>query len=81
MWYYASMNKLVETLLERVADWPQEAQAEVVKSIVDIETKHFGLYKLSEEERTAIEQALHEMHEGKFATDEEVAAVFNRYRS
>jgi hypothetical protein len=75
------MNKLVETLIERVADWPQEAQAEVVKSIVDIETKHFGVYKLSPEERTAIEEALEEMRQGKFATDEEVAAVFNRYRS
>jgi hypothetical protein len=75
------MNKLVETLIERVADWPQDAQAEVVKSIVDIETKHFGLYKLSAEERAAIEEALEEMRQGKFATDEEVAAVFNRYRS
>ena len=75
------MNKLVETLLERVADWPQEAQAELVKSIVDIETKHFGIYKLSPEEHEAIEQALEEMRQGKFATDEDVAAVFNRYGS
>jgi hypothetical protein len=75
------MNKLVETLIERVADWPQDAQAEVVKSIVDIEAKHFGVYKLSTEERTAIEEALAEMRQGKFASDEEVAAVFNRYRS
>ena len=74
------MNKLVETLIERVADWPQHVQAEVVQSIVDIETKHFGVYKLSPEERTAIEEALEEMRQGKFATDEEVAAVFNRYR-
>jgi predicted transcriptional regulator len=74
------MNKLVETLIERVADWPQDVQAEVVQSIVDIETKHFGVYKLSPEERTAIEEALEEMRQGKFATDEEVAAVFNRYR-
>ena len=75
------MNKVVETLLERVADWPEEAQAELVKSIVDIETKHFGVYKLSPEEREAIEQALKEMRQGKFATDEQVAAVFDRYRS
>jgi predicted transcriptional regulator len=74
------MNKLVETLIERVADWPQDVQAEVVQSIVDIETKHLGVYKLSPEERTAIEEALEEMRQGKFATDEEVAAVFNRYR-
>jgi hypothetical protein len=75
------MTDLIRTLLEQVADWPKEAQAEVIKSIVDIETKHFGVYKLSPKERTAIEEALEEMRHGKFATDEEVAAVFNRYRS
>jgi len=75
------MNKVVETLLERVADWPEEAQAELVKSIVDIETKHFGVYKVSSEERAAIERALEQMRQGKLASDEEVAAVFNRYRS
>jgi predicted transcriptional regulator len=75
------MNKMVETLLERIADWPEEAQAELVQSIVDIETKHLGVYKLNPDERAAIERGLEEMRQGKFASDEEVAAVFNRYRS
>ncbi|HUD88240.1 MAG TPA: hypothetical protein VMR17_17500 [Xanthobacteraceae bacterium] len=75
------MNKVVETLLERIADWPEEAQAELVESIVAIETKHFGVYKLSPEERTAIERGLEEMRQGKFASDEDVAALFDRYRS
>ncbi|MGA2894905.1 MAG: hypothetical protein ABSE22_18725 [Xanthobacteraceae bacterium] len=74
------MNKVVETLLEHVADWPEEAQAELVQSIVDIETKHFGVYKVGPEERIAIERALEEMRRGKLASDEEVAVVFNRYR-
>jgi predicted transcriptional regulator len=75
------MNKMVETLLERIADWPEEAQAELVQSIVDIETKHLGVYKPNPDERAAIERGLEEMRQGKFASDEEVAAVFNRYRS
>jgi predicted transcriptional regulator len=75
------MNKMVEALLERIADWPEEAQAELVQSIVDIETKHLGVYKLSPDERTAIERGLEEMRQGKFASDEQVAAVFNRYSS
>jgi hypothetical protein len=74
------MNKLVETLIERVAGWPQDAQAEVVESIVEIEAKRFGAYSLNAEERAAIEEALIEMRQGKFASDEEVAAVFSRYR-
>jgi predicted transcriptional regulator len=75
------MNKIVETLLERIAGWPEEAQAELVQSIMDIETKHLGVYKLNPDERAAIERGLEEMRQGKFASDEEVAAVFNRYRS
>ena len=75
------MNKMIETLLERIADWPEEAQAELVQSIVDIETKHLGVYKLDPDERAAIERGLEEMRRGKFASDEQVAAVFNRYRS
>jgi predicted transcriptional regulator len=74
------MNKVVETLLEHVADWPEEAQAELVRSIVDIETKHLGVYKLSPEERAAIERGLEEMRQGKYASDEEVEAMFKRYR-
>jgi hypothetical protein len=75
------MNKIVETLLERIADWPEEAQAELVQSIVDIETKHLGVYKLDPDERAAIERGLEEMRQSKFASDEQVAAVFNHYRS
>jgi hypothetical protein len=72
------MNKVVETLLERVANWPEEAQAELVKSIVDIETRHFGVYKLNDEERAAIKEALEEAERGEFVSDEVVAAFFKR---
>jgi predicted transcriptional regulator len=75
------MTDLIGTLLERVADWPKEAQAEVVKAIVDIETKYFGVYKLNAEERAAILAAKAQAERGEFANDEEVAALFNRYRS
>ena len=75
------MTDLIGTLLERVADWPKEAQAKVVKAIVDIETKYFGVYKLSAEERVAIVAAKAQAERGEFASDEEVAALFNRYRS
>jgi hypothetical protein len=75
------MVDLIETLLERITDWPKEAQAEVVKAIVDIETKYFGVYKLSAEERAAILAAKTQAERGEFASDEEVAALFNRYRS
>ncbi len=75
------MNKMLETLLERIDAWPEEAQEELIRSVIEIEAKHVGLHHLSEEERAAVRRGLEEMRQGRFATDEEVAAVFNRYRS
>ncbi len=69
----------LEILLERVATWPDEAQEELVRSLADIEHKHLGVYRLSEDERTAVRRGLQEIRQGKIATDDEVAAVFHRY--
>ncbi len=72
------MNKVVQKLLERVADWPEEAQAELIHSMVDIETKHFGVYRLSEEERAAVVEGLAQAEQGEFVPEEQVAAFFKR---
>ncbi len=69
-----------EILLERVSTWPEEAQEEFVRSIADIEERHLGPYRLSDDERIAVRPGLSEMRDGKLASDEAVAAVFNRYR-
>jgi predicted transcriptional regulator len=70
----------LEILLERVSTWPEAAQDEFVKSVADIESKHLGVYRLSDEERDAVRRGLADMREGRLASDAEVAAVFNRYR-
>jgi predicted transcriptional regulator len=64
-------------LLDRVSTWPEEAQAELVESILTIETRHFGVYRLSDDERAAVRRGLEEMRAGKFATEAEVAAVIS----
>jgi predicted transcriptional regulator len=45
------------------------------------ESNDSARYRLSDDERTAVRRGLAEMREGKLASDEAVAAVFNRYRS
>jgi predicted transcriptional regulator len=45
-----------------------------------MEAQDSDLYRLSEEERADIDQALEELARGEVATDEEVAAVFNIFR-
>ena len=71
----------LEILLERVSTWPEEAQEEFVRSVADIETRYLGSYKLSDAERSAVRRGLAEMRDGKLASDDAVAAVFNRYRA
>jgi predicted transcriptional regulator len=70
----------LEILLDRVSTWPEEAQEEFVRSVADIESKHLGVYRLSDEERNAVRRGLADMREGRLASDAEVAAVFSRYR-
>ena len=34
------MNKIVESIVDRIADWPEEAQDEVMQAVNEIEAKH-----------------------------------------
>jgi predicted transcriptional regulator len=69
----------LELLIERIASWPDEAQEEFVRSLADIERRHAGVYRLNEEERAAVRRGLADLKAGRLASDEAVAAVFNRY--
>jgi predicted transcriptional regulator len=66
-------------LLERVSTWPEEAQDELLKSMADIESRYDVVYRLTDEEREAVQRGLADMRAGRFATDEAVAALFSRY--
>ena len=66
--------------MERAASWPEEAQAELVRFMIDTEARHFGVYRLSDEERAAIRQGLDDAYAGRFVTDQQVADFFGRFR-
>lgn len=70
----------LEILLERISTWPEQAQEGFVRSVADIEERHLGPYGLSDDERNAVRRGLSDMRAGMLASDEAVAAVFNRYR-
>jgi predicted transcriptional regulator len=74
------MNKVVENILDRVAGWPEEAQAELMQAAVDIEAKHLGVYRLSDDERTAVKEGLAQAERGEFVADDVVAAYFDKHR-
>jgi predicted transcriptional regulator len=75
------MNKIAETILDRIADWPKEAQEELMQSIVDIEAKHLGVYRLSDDERAAVREGLAQAERGEFVADDVVESYFNKYRA
>lgn len=73
------MNKRLETLLERVATWSEEAQAEFARVIVEIERQQSDVYRLSDDERAAIEEGLAQADRGEFVSEEDMAAFFKRH--
>jgi hypothetical protein len=75
-------TKELKNLLERAETWPEQAQAELVQVGRDIEAEiGQGVYRLSESERKGIEHGLTAMRDGKFASDERVAAILRKARA
>ena len=70
----------IEAVLERVRRWPPERQEDAARVLLAMEAEDAGTYRLSPEERADLQSALEEVARGEFAPDEEVAAVFNRFR-
>jgi len=79
------MNKRLQTLLDRIPTWPEEAQNDAVMVLSDIEEKIRILRSLTPQEqaklkalRADIDQAI---ERGGSYTDEEVAAYIERVHS
>jgi hypothetical protein len=70
----------INSVLERVRSWPQARQEDAALMLLAMERQDATPYRLSEEELADIEDALEEVARGEVASDEEVAAVFNRDR-
>jgi len=64
-----------------VAAWPQEDQDELAEIAADIEARRTGVYRLSDDERRAVEQGLADARAGRFASDEEIDAIFRKARA
>ena len=71
----------IEQILERVRTWPAERQEDAAAILLEMEQQDASFYELSEEELAEIEVALEEADRGEFATDEEMKALFDRYRA
>jgi hypothetical protein len=76
------MSKSLSDLLERAHSWPAEAQDELERMAHEIEVElSTGPYKPAPEELAGIQRGLSDVATSKFATDEQVEAVFAKHRS
>jgi len=74
------MIKALEQAIEKVKKLPRERQeyaAEVLEQIVEAGDT---AYVLTDDERRLVREGLDELDRGEVATDEEVRAVYDKYR-
>lgn len=75
------MTQLLDMALKAVRELPPEKQDQAARAILDVVNgAEEEVYVLSEEENEAIRRSLEYADRGEFASDEEVRAVFQKYR-
>jgi hypothetical protein len=67
-------NALKE-ILRRVDTWPQEDQMALAEFARELEARRTGIYRLSEDERAAIDQA----RQSEFVPDEQMDEYWKRH--
>jgi predicted transcriptional regulator len=74
-------TKSLADVLERVESWPAEAQNELAQIALDIDAGLSDeLYEPTDEELAGIDRGIRAAEEGRFATEEQVEAVFAKFR-
>jgi predicted transcriptional regulator len=75
------MNAMLKQVLAWAESWPEEDQAELIEAAREIEARRGGVYRLTDDERAAVEQGLADANAGRFATDQEIAEILKKARS
>ena len=81
--YTVRMTPMTRKLIERVANanWPEEDLAELEEAAREIEARRSGVYVLSDEEWTDLQEGMAEANRGEFVPDNVVAEADKRHRS
>ena len=59
-------------MLEQVQSWPEEDQEELADVAREIESRRSGVYRLSDEERTAVLAGMDAARRDEFVSEEEM---------
>jgi len=66
------MSPGTKKLLEQIQSWPEEDQEELANVAREIESRRSGVYRLSDEERTAVRAGMDAARRGEFVSEEEM---------
>lgn len=75
------MIKALEQAVDKVKRLSKERQEYAAEVLERIAEAGDGVYALSDEERRLVQEGLAELDRGEIATEAEVRAVFDKYRS
>ena len=74
------MNAKLKDIIARIDTWPAPAQDQLAQIALEIEAELDKPYEATADELAAIDRCLRDASEGRFATDEQVEALFEKYR-
>lgn len=74
-----STQEKVEALIQQSAELPEEAQAELVQSLIEMRSQHLGIYYLDDGERDALAHSGEDERLGQYAEAAAVEQVFSKY--
>jgi predicted transcriptional regulator len=73
------MTKTLRELLALAESWPREDQDELAEYAREIEARRTGVYRMSDDERAAVNQGMAEADQGTFVSDDSVAKADKRH--
>jgi hypothetical protein len=76
----AGMISALKDAFQAAETWPEEDQEALVEAAREIEAQRTGVYYATAEELAAIDRGLADARQGRFASDEAVAAVKASFR-
>jgi hypothetical protein len=70
----------LRNVLARAEKWSEQDQEELAQVALEIEARRHRVYRATREELRALDAAMAAVQRGDVASDEEVQAVFAKYR-
>jgi len=77
----SQMTRKLQEVLKQAETWPAEAQEELADAALEIAAGLKEEYQATDEELAGIDRGLDDARQGRFATDEQVKAAFDKFRS